>query len=119
MWPDLMGPGWQWHLLATVGLVTGVFAVIGILERAAAAARHEEPAFSDPLLVLWHRYEVGDLTRREFERKKTALARRKPALEIRWTRSPAMNGAARAAFNGTAPSKRGAAAGGKPNGAVI
>ena len=120
MWPDVVGPEWQWHLLATVGLLTAVFAVIGILERAAAAASHEEPAYADPLLVLWHRYEVGDLPRREFEREKTALARRKPTPEIRSTRPPAMDRAARAALNGSdRSSKRGAAAGATPNGAVI
>ncbi len=86
MWPDLMGPGWQWHVLATVALLAALLASIGLVAR---AALREEPACPDPLLVLWHRYEVGDLTRREFERQRGTLARRMPAPPILWTQSPA------------------------------
>jgi hypothetical protein len=117
MWPDVMAPGWQWHLLATAGLLAAFSAVIGLL---AKAAGREEPASPDPLLVLWHRYEVGDLTRREFERARTALARRKPAPKIVWTRPPAMDPAARRALNGSArPSKGSVAAGAEPSGVMI
>ena len=117
MWPDLMGPGWQWELLAAVGLLAAMFALFGLMARAAG---REAPASPDPLLTLWHRYEVGDLTRREFERART-LARRKPAPVIPWTRRPpAMDPAARRALNGSArPAKRGAAARAEVTGTVI
>lgn len=116
MWPDVAGPEWQWHLLATIGLLTAVFAAIWLADSAAAkAASHEEPESPDLLLLLWHRYEVGDLTRREFEREQTAaLARRTPAPETRWTWT-AMDPTAHAALNGSArSSKQRAAAGAGP-----
>lgn len=115
MWPDVVGPEWQWHLLATVGSLTVVFAALWLAERAAKAISHEDPASRDPLLTLWHRYEVGDLTRREFEREKRALARRQRVPELLWTRPPAMDPAARRVLNGSARSSmRGAAAAARP-----
>jgi hypothetical protein len=114
MWPDLMGPEWQWHLLATVGLLTALFAALWLVDRAAKTAFHEEPASPDPLLMLWHRYEVGDLTRREFERQRAALAPRTPLPQGLLPQSPAMDRAAHHALNGNArPAGRGAAAGAK------
>jgi hypothetical protein len=49
MWPDVMGPGWPWHLLTTAGLLTALLAVIGLV---AKAALREEPTSPDPLLML-------------------------------------------------------------------
>jgi hypothetical protein len=66
MWPDLMGPGWEWQVLMAVGLMCGVVATLRAL--AVAANRQEEREGPDLLLSLWHRYEEGDLTRREFDR---------------------------------------------------
>lgn len=66
MWPDLMGPGWDWQVLMAVGLMGGVVATLRAL--AMAANRPEEPGRPDLLLSLWHRYEEGDLTRREYDR---------------------------------------------------
>ena len=76
MWPYLMGPGWQQQLLIAAGLLGATFAAVKIL--AAAAARLEADEAPDPLLQLWHRYEVGDLIRQEFERAKRTL-REQPA----------------------------------------
>ena len=111
MWPDLMGPGWPWHVVATAGMMAALLTLVALVARAAV---HEEPASPDPLMVLWHRYEVGDLTRREFERLRTALTRHTPVRQALWTRPPAMDPAVRRALNGNArPAKRGAAAGAK------
>jgi hypothetical protein len=71
MWPNLAGPGWQQQLVMAVGLLAAVFAALKALS--AAADRLERVEATDPLLHLWHRYEVGDLTRHEFERAKPSL----------------------------------------------
>ena len=118
MWPDLMGPEWQWHLLATVGLLTAVLAAIWLADRAAKAASHEEPASRDPLLMLWHQYEVGDLTRREFERLRTALAQRTPVPHDLRTRPLVRDWTARRALTGNGhQARRGTAAGAMVTGA--
>ena len=73
MWPDLMGPGWGPQLLMTVGLMCGVLAAVTLLAVAACRQRREAP---DRFLLLWRRYEQGDLTRQEFERlRRSARAR--------------------------------------------
>ncbi len=48
-------------------------ACIGALKILKAAAYTPERGFPDPLLILWHRHEQGDLTTQEFERLRRAL----------------------------------------------
>ncbi len=103
--------------MATAGLLAALVALLGLL---AKVALRGEPAPPDPLLMLWHQYEMGDLTRREFERQKNALTRRELAPAIQWTRPPTMDPAARPGIIGGArPYTRGAAAGSKATRAVI
>lgn len=70
MWPDLTGPGWEQHVLATAILMAAVLASFSLVARTALRRESAEP---DPLLTLWHGYETGDVTQREFERRKKAL----------------------------------------------
>jgi len=70
MWPDLFGPGWVWGVFLSFGLL-GVFA--GLLKCLDLLCKEPEGT-EDPLEELWHRYEIGDLTRQEFERLKPARA---------------------------------------------
>ena len=63
MWPNLFGPGWLWGVLCSVGILG---AVIGFV--AALPGRGPRENIPDQVMNLWHRYETGDLTRREFER---------------------------------------------------
>jgi hypothetical protein len=72
MWPDLLGPGWQLQALVTIGLMAVLIGLIGLLW---LAAGHTSPARPDEVLTAWCRYEVGDLTRQEFERFRDAAAR--------------------------------------------
>ncbi len=68
MWPDTFGPGWFWGVLSVAGVVAILAAVVRMATRVQAAAR------VDPVQAVWHQYEIGDLTRREFERLKRARA---------------------------------------------
>ncbi len=70
MWPDLFGPGWQWGVLVSFGVLGAFIGILKVLDILSAEPVHHE----DPLLALWHRYEVGDLTRQEFERLKPERA---------------------------------------------
>ena len=72
MWPDLLGPGWQLQFLMALGLMAVLVGVIGLLW---VAAGHTSPISPDQVLAAWRRYEVGDLTRQEFERVRVAAAR--------------------------------------------
>ncbi len=73
MWPDLFGPGWLYEVLLSFGFLGAFAGFLKFLERL-----YKEPIERpDPLLALWHRYEEGDLTRREFERLR--LASRPPS----------------------------------------
>ena len=72
MWPDLLGPGWQIQFLMALGLTAVLVGVIGLLW---VAAGHTSPASPDQMLAAWRRYEVGDLTRQEFERFRLAAVR--------------------------------------------
>ncbi len=96
MWPDLMGPGWERHLVATLGLLAAFIASLGLL---ASLASRREPESPDPLLVLLRRYEEGDLTRWEFERRRSALNHRERvrAARARWARTPASEPPAKSA----------------------
>ncbi len=66
MWPDLFGPGWQWMVLGAFGLGTLMMLPIAVAMGTRQRAAHD--AALRPELVIWHRYEQGDLTRKEFER---------------------------------------------------
>ena len=72
MWPDLFGPGWQLQILMALGLTAVLVGVIVLW----LAAGHTSPALPDEMLTSWRRYEVGDLTRQEFERFRGAVAAR-------------------------------------------
>jgi len=68
MWPNLFGSGWMPQLLMTIGML-GVFG--GVLKALGFAARSaDEPP--DEIQKIWHQYEVGDLTRWEFDRLRRA-----------------------------------------------
>lgn len=71
MWPNLIGAGWQQQLAMTASLFFAIIAALKLLASAADRLGAEEPP--DQLLRLWHRYEEGDLTYREFERAKRSL----------------------------------------------
>jgi len=72
MWPDLLGPGWQLQFLTALGLLAVLVGVIGLFW---LAAGHTSPASSSEVTVAWRRYEVGDLTRQEFQRLRDSAAR--------------------------------------------
>ena len=72
MWPDLLGPGWQLQFLMALGLMAVLVGVIGLLW---VAAGHTSLASPDQVMTAWRGYEVGDLTRQEFERVRVAAAR--------------------------------------------
>jgi hypothetical protein len=72
MWPDLLGPGWQLQFIMALGLTAVLVGVIGLLW---VAAGHTSPASPDGVLTAWRQYEVGDLTRQEFERFRVAVGR--------------------------------------------
>ncbi len=64
MWPDLLGPGWMWGILLSIGFLGAFIGLLKFLD-----ILYREPlGGEDPLLALWHRYEEGDLTHQEFER---------------------------------------------------
>jgi hypothetical protein len=70
MWPSMFGPGWLWGVaiaLAAAALLVGWFAWVARLE-----SIHATPA--PPSDDSWHRYEDGDLTRQEFERRRRRAA---------------------------------------------
>src|SRR5437773_12130845 len=73
MWPDLFGPGWQLQILMTLGLTAVLVGAIGLLW---FAAGRTSPAIPNEMLTTWRRYEVGDLTRQEFERFRGTVAAR-------------------------------------------
>src|SRR5262245_40996449 len=79
MWPDLFGPGWQLQILMSLGLTAVLVGVIVLW----LAAGHTSPAIPDEMLTTWRRYEVGDLTRQEFERFRGAVAARADRREDR------------------------------------
>lgn len=80
MWTDGLGLGW---LLA--GLAAA--AVLGALVMSIVALGRRSPSGdADPVMDLWHRYEIGDLTRPEFDR----LRRRVRAQEGSLTDSDSM-----------------------------
>jgi len=79
MWPDLLGPGWQLQFLMALGLMAVLVGVIGLLW---VAAGHTSPISPDQVLAAWRRYEVGDLTRQEFERVRAASRRRDLAPQL-------------------------------------
>ena len=79
MWPDLLGPGWQLQILMAFGLTAVLVGVIVLW----LAAGHTSPAMPDEMLTTWHRYEVGDLTRQEFQRFRGAVATRADRKEDR------------------------------------
>ena len=66
MWADLLGPGWLPDSLSSIAILAGV---IVVLKRLLAACR-DPVVRPDPLQDLWKRYEQGDLTRWEFERRR-------------------------------------------------
>jgi hypothetical protein len=72
MWPDLLGPGWQLQFLTALGLMAILVGVIGFFW---LAAGHTSPASPDAVMAAWRRYEVGDLTRQEFDRSRDSAAR--------------------------------------------
>lgn len=65
MWPALLGSGWIWSALLAGTLVCFVVGVLGFLFLVTVKPRRET---SDEFDETWRRYEVGDLTRAEFER---------------------------------------------------
>jgi hypothetical protein len=77
MWPDLFGPGWIWGVL-TAGCLFGIF-----LALIWGFADFQMPrGDADPLLEIWHQYEQGELTHREFERAKRSWAPAGYSLEV-------------------------------------
>lgn len=82
MWTDGLGLGLGWLL---AGLATAV--VLGALVMSIAALGRRTPSDdADAVMDLWHRYEIGDLTRPEFDR----LRRRVRAQEVSLTDSDSM-----------------------------
>lgn len=82
MWPNLFGPGWVYAVLLSCGFLLAFIGLLKFLD-----FLYKEPmAQEDPLLALWHRYEVGDLTRQEFERlkpeRRATLRRDVPAVRV-------------------------------------
>ena len=69
MWPNLLGPGWMPQLLLTIGVV-GVF--VGMLKTLLFGAARSADEAPDEIQKIWHQYEVGDLTRWEFDRLRRA-----------------------------------------------
>jgi hypothetical protein len=65
MWPDLFGPGWTIQLLVAGGLFTCIVALIAAMIGTGSSSAQDPP---DEFQRLWHRCEVGDLTRQEFDR---------------------------------------------------
>jgi len=66
MWPNLFGPDWAW---IAAGALAMALVIAAVLFGLAAAARLESPDHGQTSRDdLWHRYEIGDLTREEFER---------------------------------------------------
>src|SRR6516225_516414 len=89
MWPDLFGPGWQLQILMAFGLTAVLVGAIGLLW---FAAGHTSPAMPNEMLTTWRRYEVGDLTRQEFERIRGAVAARADRREGRERVKPRVAG---------------------------
>jgi len=71
MWPALFGPGWEWGILGSLGLMAGI---ITLLVKMFAAAKGKPEATEDGRAAIWRRYEIGDLTRPEFERLRAGSA---------------------------------------------
>lgn len=73
MWPEVFGPDWTW---ITVGAVAAAVVVTAVVVALVAALRLEvPPPQTPPREDPWHRFEIGDLTREEFERlRKTRRA---------------------------------------------
>ena len=66
MWPALFGSGWIWGVLVAAALVCFIVGVLGFLFLIIVKPPRQKP---DDLGEVWHRYEEGDLTRSEWERK--------------------------------------------------
>jgi len=73
MWPDLFNAGWGWGALFSALVLGALVALVASIGR--RSWRPSEPvdrlglSGSIPTMQeLWHRYEIGDLTRWEFER---------------------------------------------------
>ena len=71
MWPMLLGAGWIWSVLVAAALVCFIVGVLGFLFL--ITMKPPRPT-SDEFDEIWHRYEEGDLTRHEFERKASGTA---------------------------------------------
>ena len=72
MWPALFGSGWQWGVLVALSLACLFVGLLGFLLLVVNKPRREAAA---PLDQLWHRYEEGDLIRKEFDRARRRTIR--------------------------------------------
>ncbi len=70
MWPSLFGPGWVQQLLMTIGMIGVFVATLRVVLSSVARPREVVP---DEIQMLWHQYEVGDLTQWEFERRRRGI----------------------------------------------
>lgn len=66
MWPTLLGSGWIWSALIAAALVCFIVGVLGFLFLITVRPPRQT---SDEFDEIWHRYEEGDLTGPEFERR--------------------------------------------------
>jgi hypothetical protein len=66
MWPAVFGSGWMWGVLLAVALVCFIVGVLGFLFVVIVKPPRRQP---DELDEAWHRYEEGDLTLSEWQRK--------------------------------------------------
>ncbi len=65
MWPAVFGPGWVWGILTALAL-SGIF--IGFLGFLFLVLNRGPRMLHELSDQLRHRYEVGDITREEYER---------------------------------------------------
>ena len=66
MGPSLFGHGWTWGILVALAMLGVILGGLGLM----FYLLQRPPETREPLDRIWHRFEEGDLTREEFERRR-------------------------------------------------